>query len=46
MTIDVKRFSEHIKNLTSGREVATDKTFDLSGNVSIAKKYVLVLELK
>jgi glycosidase len=45
-TLDVKRFSEHIKNFTKGREVATDKSFDMNGNITIAKKYLLVLELK
>lgn len=46
MTVDVKRFSEHIKNFTNGREIATNETYDLTGNVSMAKKYLLVLELR
>jgi neopullulanase len=46
VSVDANRFSEHIKNLTKGREIATDKTFDMTGNVTIAKKYLLVMELR
>jgi glycosidase len=45
-TFKTKRFSESIKNYTSGKDVLTDKSFDLNKEISIEGKSVLLLELK
>ena len=40
------RFQESIQNHTSGKEVITDKTFDLKSEITLEPKSVLILELK
>lgn len=46
MTIDAKRFSECMKNFKQGREVTTDRIYNVEATMTIPKKYVMVLELK
>jgi glycosidase len=45
-TLKSNRFKESIKNLKSGREVLTGKTFDLNNDIEIEGKSALILELK
>jgi glycosidase len=45
-TLKTNRFKESIKNLKSGREVLTGKTFDLNNDIEIEGKSALILELK
>ena len=45
-TVATDRFKENIKNFTSGREVITAQTFDLTKEVMLEPKSVLILELK
>lgn len=40
------RFAENIKNFKSGKEVLTNKTIDVSNEMSIEGKSVLILELQ
>ena len=44
--LDLKRFSEGIKNFTKGKDILSDKDFDLKTNLSVAGKSSLILELK
>jgi glycosidase len=46
MIVNLKRFGDQLKNFTSGREIATDRSFVLGDKLSIQKKYLLVLELR
>ena len=45
-TISTKRFAENIQNYTSGKEVMTNQQINLSNEISIDAKSVLILELK
>ncbi len=45
-TFKTARFQESIGNYTTGKDVITDKTVDLKGDISIGSKSVLILELK
>ena len=44
-SLDLKRFSEGIKNFTKGKDIISDKDFDLKTNLSVPAKSSLVLEL-
>lgn len=43
--VDLRRFSEHTKGFSSGREVATGDGYNVNETISVPGKYVLVLEL-
>jgi len=45
-TLDLNRFSEGLKNFTKGKDVVSDKEFDLKNNLSVPAKTSLILELK
>jgi glycosidase len=45
-TFKTARFAENIKNFKSGKEVLTSKTIDVSNEMSIEGKSVLILELQ
>ena len=45
-TLKTNRFKESIKNLKSGKEVLSGKTFDLNNDMEIEGKSALILELK
>lgn len=44
-TVATDRFKENIKNFTSGKEVITEQTFDITKEVTLEPKSVLILEL-
>ncbi|MCF6141759.1 glycoside hydrolase family 13 protein [Flavobacterium sp. K77] len=44
-TVATDRFKENIKNFTSGKEVISEQTFDISKEVTLEPKSVLILEL-
>ena len=44
--IKTNRFNENIQNLKSGKDVITDKSFDLKNDIEIEGKSALILELK
>ena len=44
--LDLKRFSEGIKNYISGTDIISGKPVDLKTNLSVAGKSSLILELK
>ena len=44
--LDLKRFSEGLKNFTKGKDIISDKDFDLKTNLSVPAKSSLILELK
>ena len=45
-TIKTSRFNENIQNFKSGKDVLTDKVFDLNNEIVIEGKTSLILELK
>lgn len=45
-TIKTNRFKENIKNFKSGKDILSGKSVDLSNEISVEGKSVLVLELK
>jgi neopullulanase len=45
-TIKTARFQENIQNYESGKEVLSEKSFDLKNDIEIEGKSVLILELK
>lgn len=45
-TINTKRFSENIKNHTSGNDVLTNAVFDLKQDITVQSKTALILELR
>jgi len=45
-TIKTNRFQENIKNFKSGKDVLSGKTVDVSNEISLEGKSVLILELK
>jgi neopullulanase len=45
-TIKTNRFKENIQNFKSGKDVITDKSFDLKNDIEIEGKSALILELK
>jgi hypothetical protein len=45
-TIKTNRFQENILNYKSGKDVISEKTYDLNSEISIEAKSVLILELK
>ncbi|WP_412465013.1 glycoside hydrolase family 13 protein [Flavobacterium mekongense] len=45
-TLKTNRFAENIKNYLSGKDIFTEKTFDLNNDITIESKSVLILELK
>ena len=45
-TIKTNRFHENIQNHKNGKDVLTDKSYDLENEISIEGKSVLILELK
>ena len=45
-TVATDRFKENIKNFTSGKEVITEQTFDITKEVTLEPKSVLILELR
>ncbi|MBC5863793.1 glycoside hydrolase family 13 protein [Flavobacterium turcicum] len=45
-TIGTDRFKENIKNFKSGKEVITEQTFDITKEVTLEPKSVLILELR
>ncbi|HYG20573.1 MAG TPA: glycoside hydrolase family 13 protein [Ohtaekwangia sp.] len=46
VTVDLKRFADHIKSFRQGREIATDETHALGGKLTVKKMYLMVMELK
>jgi glycosidase len=44
-TVATDRFKENIKNFTSGREVISEQIFDITKEVTLEPKSVLILEL-
>ena len=44
-TVNLPRFSEHMKGRTKGKEITTGKDYDLSSSVVLPRKYLLVVEL-
>jgi len=46
LTLKTNRFKESIQNLKSGKEVISEKTFDLNNDIEIEGKSALILELK
>lgn len=45
-TIKTKRFQENIKNFKSGKDILTNKKFDLSSEITLEPKSAIVLELE
>lgn len=45
-TIKTSRFLENIKNYKSGKDVISEKSFDLKNDIELEGKSVLILELK
>jgi hypothetical protein len=45
-TINTHRFKESIKDFKTGKEVISELTFDISNQITIEPKSVLILELK
>ncbi len=45
-TVKTDRFKENIKNFTSGKDVISELTFDVTNEIIIEPKSVLILELK
>ena len=45
-TLKTNRFAENIGNLKSGKDVITDKIIDISTEITLEPKSVLILELK
>jgi glycosidase len=45
-TIKTNRFQENIKNYQNGKDILTDNSYDISTEIAIDSKSVLVLELK
>lgn len=45
-TLKTNRFKENIKNFTSGKDILTEKTFDLSSEITVEAKSAVVLELE
>ena len=45
-TFKTNRFAENIKKYQSGKDIFTEKTFDLKNDITIDGKSVLILELK
>lgn len=45
-TIDLKRFSEILKNHKAGKEILTDKNIDLQKALKIKEKTALIIEIK
>ncbi|MCC9072004.1 glycoside hydrolase family 13 protein [Flavobacterium sp. F-65] len=45
-TIKTNRFQENIKNHKTGKDVITDKTFDLTSEITLEPKSAIVLELE
>lgn len=45
-TFKTNRFAENIKKYQSGKEIFTEKTFDLKNDITIDGKSVMILELK
>lgn len=45
-TIKTNRFQENIKNFKSGKDILTNKKFDLSSEITLEPKSALVLELE
>ena len=44
--LDLKRFSEGLKDFTKGKDIISDRDFDLKTNLSVPPKSSLILELK
>jgi glycosidase len=44
--LDLKRFYEGLNNFTKGKDILSDKDFDLKTNLSVPAKSSLILELK
>ena len=44
--LDLKRFSEGLNHLTKGKDILSDKDFDLKTTLSVSGKSSLILELK
>ncbi|UFH35995.1 glycoside hydrolase family 13 protein [Flavobacterium acetivorans] len=45
-TIKTNRFQENIKNFKTGKDILTDKKFDLTSEITLEPKSALVLELE
>ncbi|MGO4817803.1 glycoside hydrolase family 13 protein [Flavobacterium sp. W22_SRS_FP1] len=45
-TIKTNRFQENIKNYQNGKDILTDNSYDISTEIAIDSKSVLILELK
>ena len=45
-TFKTNRFAENIKKYQSGKDIFTEKTFDLKNDITIDGKSVMILELK
>jgi glycosidase len=45
-TVNTNRFQENFLNYKSGKDVISEKTYDLNSEISIEAKSVLILELK
>ncbi len=45
-TIDLKRFTERIKDFTKAYDVATGNVFELQSTLNVGGKYLLVMELR
>ncbi|HEX6181041.1 MAG TPA: glycoside hydrolase family 13 protein [Chitinophagaceae bacterium] len=46
VTLDLKRFSERMKDFTKAFDVATGNTFNLEQTLTVGGKYLLVMELR
>jgi len=44
-TLRTDRFAESLKDLTSGVDVITGKTYDMKSDLTIAKQTALILEV-
>ena len=45
-TVKTNRFKENIKNFKSGKEVISEQTFNITNEIIMEPKSVLILELK
>jgi glycosidase len=44
--VDTARFNEHIKKSTNGKEITSEKTYDLRQPIEVPRRYMLVLSLE
>jgi hypothetical protein len=44
--LKTNRFQENIQNFTSGKDLITEKSFDLKNDIEMEGKSILIVELK